>query len=325
MPLISVIIPVYNGEKTIRETILSVLAQSFSDFEVIVINDGSQDQTLAVVSSIQDSRLKAFSYPNTGLAASRNRGIFHAKGEYISFIDADDLWTQDKLEAQLNALLFNSQAAVAYSWTDWIDESGQFLRPGGYITANGNVYEKLLVRDFVESGSNLLIRKHALAKVGGFDISLPAVEDWDMWLRLAAHYNFVAVPSPQILYRVSPNSMSSNVWKMEEASLQIIERAFAQAPTSIQHLKREILGSRYQYLTIKALTGTPERQKGLVAARFFWQAICHDPTWLRRIQLILIILLKIAMMILLPPSQAKALLTLAKNRAKKQYQIAQSE
>ena len=91
MPLISVIIPVYNGEITIKETIDSVLTQTFLDFELIVINDGSQDLTLKIVSSILDPRLKVFSYPNAGLAATRNRGISHASGEYISFIDADDL------------------------------------------------------------------------------------------------------------------------------------------------------------------------------------------------------------------------------------------
>jgi glycosyltransferase involved in cell wall biosynthesis len=85
MTLISVIVPVYNGKKTIRETIESVLAQSFSDFELIVINDGSQDSTLAVLASIQDPRLKIFSYPNAGLSASRNRGFSQASGEFIAF------------------------------------------------------------------------------------------------------------------------------------------------------------------------------------------------------------------------------------------------
>jgi GT2 family glycosyltransferase len=317
MPIISVILPVYNGERTIKETIDSVLNQTFLDFELIVINDGSQDSTLEVVSRIVDSRLKVFSYANAGLAATRNRGISHAIGEYISFIDADDFWTSDKLEAQFKALQANPQAAVAYSWTDWIDESGQFLRSGGHITVSGDVYAKLLLRDFIESGSNPLIRKHALAEVGGFDESLAAVEDWDMWLRLAAHYEFVCVPSPQILYRVSSNSMSSNIWKMEAGSLRIIERAFTQAPESLQPLKREILGKRYQYLTLKAIEGPPERHRGLAAARFLWQAVSNDPAWLQRAQLMLIVLFKIVIATLLPPQQAQALLTLLKSRARK--------
>jgi glycosyltransferase involved in cell wall biosynthesis len=313
MPLISVVIPVYNNETTIQETIESVLSQSFSDLELIVINDGSQDSTLKIVSSILDPRLKVFSYPNAGLAATRNRGVSHASGEYISFIDADDLWTPDKLEAQFKALQGNPQAAVAYSWTDWIDESGQFLRPGGHISVNGDVFATLLLRDFVESGSNPLIRAEALAEVGGFDESLPAVEDWDMWLRLAARYEFVCVPSPQILYRVSSSSMSSNVWKMEAGSLQVIERAFAVAPESLQHLKREVLGNRYKYLTFKAVEGTPERKKGLAAVRFLWQMVRYDRSMLLRSQILAIVLVKIAIATLLPSQLSQALLKAAKN------------
>ncbi len=321
MPLISVIIPVYNGEKTIKETITSVLNQTISDLELILINDGSQDSTLEIVSSILDPRLKIFSYPNTGVSISRNRGISHASGDYISFLDADDLWTPDKLEAQLKALQANPQAAVAYSWTDWIDESSQFLRPGGRITVNGNVYDKLLLRDFVESGSNPLIRREALAKVGGFEQSVSPAEDWDMWLRLAACYEFVIVPSPQILYRVAPGSASFDVWKMETASLQVIERALAQAPESLQKLKREVLGNRYKYLTLKAMEGPPEGRRGLAAARFLLHAVSNDPTWLRKTKLMLIVLFKIIVAILLPPRQAQALMTLAKKQLKNSHQF----
>src|SRR5690242_20728341 len=99
-PQISVIIPVYNGERTILETIASVQQQTFSDFELIVINDGSTDRTLELLNSVEDPRLKILSYSNGGLPVARNRGISHATGEFITFIDADDLWTSDKLEAQ---------------------------------------------------------------------------------------------------------------------------------------------------------------------------------------------------------------------------------
>ncbi len=95
MAIISVVIPAYNSEKTIRATIESVLQQSFKDFELIVIDDGSQDSTYQVVSSFSDSRVRVFSYPNAGVSASRNRGITKANGEFIAFLDADDLWTPD--------------------------------------------------------------------------------------------------------------------------------------------------------------------------------------------------------------------------------------
>jgi glycosyltransferase involved in cell wall biosynthesis len=202
-PLISVIIPAYNCEKSIKETINSVLQQTFTDFELIVINDGSQDSTLDVINSIQDTRMKVFSFENAGGNISRNRGLNLAVGNYISFLDADDIWTPDKLESQLEALQKNPEAHVAYSWTDYIDEEGNFLVSGRRVSVNGDVYEKLLINNFLENGSNPLIRKEALVELDGFDESLKAAQDWDMWLRLAAKYSFVAVPKVQILYRAN--------------------------------------------------------------------------------------------------------------------------
>lgn len=228
--MISVVIPVFNGEHTIGETLQSILEQTFRDIEIIIINDGSQDATLDVVARIKDTRIKVFSYPNKGLAASRNRGLARATGEYISFIDADDLWTANKLEFQYRSLQENPQAAVAYSWTNYVDEQSQFLRSGLQVVAEGNVHAKLLLNNFLENGSNALIATKILKKLGGFDESLPCVEDWDIYLRLAAHYDFVCVPVPQILYRVSTSSMSTNTSQMEETGLKVIGKAFSYAP-----------------------------------------------------------------------------------------------
>jgi GT2 family glycosyltransferase len=314
MPLISVIIPVFNGEKTLKRTVESILNQTFSDFELIVINDGSQDKTLEILATFQDPRLRVFSYPNGGLSMARNRGIAHASGAYLSFIDADDLWTPDKLEAQLAALQADPQAAVAYSWTDWIDEADQFLRPGVHVTANGDIYEQLLLRDFIGSGSNILVKTEALADVGGFDASVSPVEDWDMWLRLAARYQYVAVSAPQILYRITQGSMSSNVWKMESSSMRIIERAFENGPASLQPLKPQVLANRYQYLTLKAIERTFDRQKALTALRYWGSALRYNPQWLRRSRLMAIIAVKIAIALLLPTQQAQTLWQTLKNR-----------
>nr|WP_290223443.1 glycosyltransferase [Trichocoleus desertorum] len=318
------IIPAFNSEKTIRETIDSVLHQTLNDFEIIVINDGSQDSTLEVAASISDFRLKIFSYSNAGVSASRNRGLTHASSDYIAFLDADDLWTPDKLEAQLQVLQGNPGAGVAYSWTDWIDESGRFLRPGGHITANGNVHTQLLLRDFVESGSNPLIRKHALIEVGGFNEALSAAADWDMWLRLATRYEFLAIPSSQVLYRVSPESMSANVWKMEAESIQVIERAFNQVPESLS-LKRQVLGQRYQYLTLKALEGSLDRYRGITAARFLKEAVRNNPKWLGRIRLMSIILGKIVIATLLPTHSAQGTLKAIKQWIHKSRNLAEPQ
>ncbi|BAY97878.1 glycosyl transferase family protein [Tolypothrix tenuis PCC 7101] len=287
---ISVIIPVYNSENTIAQTINSVLQQTFTNFELIVINDGSLDSTLEIISKINDDRLKIFSFDNAGANVSRNRGLKYAVGEFVSFLDADDLWTPDKLESQFQALQANPQAAVAYSWTNCIDEKSQFLRRGTYISATGNVYANLLLLNFLENGSNPLIRRDALNIVGGFDESLNAAQDWDIYLRLAAHYAFVAVPSPQILYRISSNSMSTNVLKLEAASLTVIERAFKKAPQSIQYSKKHSLANLYKYLLFKTLEGLPERKRTLTALRFFGKAIINDMYLLKSPTLIKVLL-----------------------------------
>lgn len=281
VPIISVVVPVYNGATTVKETIESVLQQTYQNFEIIVINDGSQDDTLAIVNSIQDHRIKVFSYPNAGLSASRNRGFARACGEFIAFLDADDLWIKDKLEAQLTALQQNPNAAVAYSWTDHIDEQGQFLRPASYTSYQGNIYARLLVGNFLACGSNILIRTQVLHQVGGFDESLNSAEDWDMWLRLAACYEFVVVSRPQVLYRISPYSMSANISKMEAASLQVINRAYNQAPEYLQHLKKETLGFLYKFLMYKALQDSVKSQRGLKAAKVLVNYFEQDPSLLK--------------------------------------------
>lgn len=308
MPVISVIVPVYNGEKTIKETVTSVLNQTFSDLELIIINDGSTDSTLDIVKPINDPRLKVFSYPKTNQSASRNRGISHARGEYIAFIDADDLWTPDKIEAQYQALQDNPESAVAYSWTDCIDESSQFLRPGSHVTINGNVYPYLLVVNFLENGSNPLIRRQALEAVGQFDSSLLSGEDWDTWLRLAKHYQFITVPKSQILYRQSSQSASTNVLKLEAGSKKVIEQAFSQVPDSLKPLKKRSLANIYKNLTFKALEVQPSPKQGLLALRFLYNILINDPTMLRQ-KVTFRTLLKIATFIFLPQKQAELILS----------------
>lgn len=308
MPLISVIIPAYNAEKTIRETLESVLNQTIQDFEIIVINDGSQDETLEIVKSIQDPRLKVFSYPNAKQAASRNRGFSHSTGEFIAFLDADDLWTSDKLEAQLKALQETPEAAVAYSWSHCIDETGKFLREASHSTSSGDVYAKLLLCDFLDNGSNPLIRRQALIEVGGFDESLPPAEDWDMWLRLAARYHFVAVPHPHILYRQSPASASANLRRMASACERVIELGFERAPASLQHLKRHSFANLYKYLVYRCFEWFPTlRREGLVAGKFLWRAVRNDPSLLWK-QVTWKLLLVIVLMVLLTPKKAQRIM-----------------
>jgi hypothetical protein len=312
MPLISVIIPVHNGERTISATLDSVLQQTFPDFELIIINDASTDKTLEIISEYADPRLSIFSRSYQSAAVSRNQGLNQVRGEYIAFLDADDLWTPDKLESQLQALKDHPEAAVAYSWTDYIDEVGNKLYPGSYLTLNGRVYPQLLVRNFLESGSNPLIKHQALIDVGGFDESLQGGQDWDLYLRLAALYSFVAVPQVQIYYRVSRDSISSNLSRQEQQILQVMERHFSQASPELQSLKVYSLTNLYKYLACRALALPPSSQNGLKALQFTGKYAGYESHKLSQFPLILILVLK-SLVRLLFPWLEKPLFNLGKN------------
>lgn len=254
VPTISVIVPAYNAEKTILETVRSIQAQTFSDFELIVINDGSKDGTVQVLEGIHDPRLKVFSYENGGLPVARNRGIDRSIGQYLSFVDADDLWTPDKLETQLAALQQNPAAGVAYSWTVLVDDQGNFLYKPDPIYYQGNIYARMLTGNFISSGSNILVRRDLVEAAGEFDPTLKSAEDWDYYLRLAQRTEFALVPKYQILYRRSSQSMTSKVDVMEKNILIVIDRAFTQAPAELQYLRPQTLSNTNLFFAYLCLT-----------------------------------------------------------------------
>ena len=276
-PAVSVVLPVRNGQATIGEAVASVLAQTRGDLELIVVDDGSTDGTREVLAAVSDRRLRMLSTPGLGPAASRNRGIEHAAANTIAFIDADDVWLPEKLETQLAALDANAVAAVAYCWTDYVDEAGGYVCPDSRPVFDRDVYEQLLTRNFIDSGSNVVVRKRALLDVGCFDESLPVVEDWDLYIRLAARHAFVCAPVVLVHYRLSAASLTTRIRLMETAFWRVVDRAFAEAPESLQRLKRQSIALFYEYLVGKATQGCPSRSNGLTAVRFFAMAVARRP------------------------------------------------
>jgi len=299
MPTVSVIIPAYNAEKTILETIESLQKQTFTDFEIIVINDGSTDSTVELLSKISDLRLKVYTFPNGGLPVARNRGIEKATGEFITFIDADDLWTPDKLESQVTALQQNPEAGVAYSWTAFINEHSEYMYAWEPLYHQGNVYPQLLIRNFISSGSNLMVRREFIEAAGKFDATLKSVEDWDYYLRLAALCPFVLVPKYQILYRRSSQSMTSKVDVMEKYILIVTERAFQLAPEELKFLKNRSLANSYRFLVQLSLAHALDEKGVKQASRNIRKSILFSPPILleRKTQRLL---LKVTLMRLLP-------------------------
>lgn len=308
MPEVSVIIPAYNAQKTIQETINSVLNQSFTDLELIIINAGSTDETLSVIREFTDRRIQVFNYEPANASVNRNRGFNHAQGTFVTFLDADDLWTSDKLADQVKTLIENPDAAVVYSWTDCIDEQGKVIRHCSYPLWNGDVYPQLLLDDFIGSGSNVMMRREAFISVGGFDESLTNAQDTDMWVRLAQVYQFAVVTKSQIRYRIRSNSMSSNILGLEKSNLQVIERAFSHSKAqSYQHLKRDSLGNLYKYLSYKSLDASPGQQKNWHIIRFLSQTIYYDTSMLTK-PIIYKAILKLIIIAILPHKLANNIL-----------------
>ncbi len=221
-PLVSVIIPAYNAEKFIERTLNSVLSQTYKNIEVLVVDDGSQDRTAEIVKSIAelDQRVTLLQQPNSGVATARNLAIQNSKGEFIAPIDADDIWYPQNIEKQVQCILNSeSSAGLVYSWSVDIDEADS---PTGEFRASrieGEVYTTLLCHDFIANASSVLIRRSCFDKVGGYDRSLKeqngqGCEDWDIYLRIAEHYNFRVVPEFLVGYRKLANSMSCDYTSM---------------------------------------------------------------------------------------------------------------
>lgn len=301
-PRVSVVIPVYNGAATIERTIASVYAQTFGDFELIVIDDGSTDDTAARVAASADARLKLHRYANAGLAESRNRGVARARGELIAFLDADDLWTSDKLEAQVAALAAAPRAALAYSLTDSIDAQDRFLARGSHIVENGQVYEKLVLRNVLDNGSTPLIRAATLRAAGPFDVTIPATADWDMWMRLALRDEIVCVPKVQVLYRVHDGAMSSNVRVLEEQMVTALRKGLAALPDGAARraLERAALANVYYYSTSRVLRAARTRADGRLAARYALQFLRIAPLSIGNLTYAAIQFAKSGLVILLP-------------------------
>ncbi|MBD2501189.1 glycosyltransferase family 2 protein [Anabaena azotica] len=273
MPKVSVVIPSYNAMKYLPATVESVLQQTFTDFEVLIINDGSSDNILEWTTQITDPRVRVISQENKGLSGARNTGINNSSGEYIAFIDADDLWLPSKLEKQVKCLDNNPQAGLVYTWTAWTDETG---KPTGVIVASdveGYVWEQMVVNDKISNGSSAMVRRICFDKVGLFDTELTSSEDRDMWIRLAAHYHFAVVKEPLTLYRRHSQSMSKNRPKMLKNIRRVFEKTFESVPTELLYLRNR----SYGWINLYTAWTCMDEKDYKEAIKYRRQALLHYP------------------------------------------------
>ena len=228
---VSVIIPTYNRQAYVLQTLESVFAQSFEDYEIIVVNDGSPDQTAQVLAPLaQAGRIRYIEQPNAGQAAAgRNRGLAQARGEFIAFLDDDDLWPPDKLQWQVAFLDANPDTALVAGAVQLVDAQGQLV--GQQRTPSSPVtFESLFSGCPFFSPGQTLIRNSDLREVGDFDERLWGTEDYDLWFRLARCGRIMVLPRLALLYRTHPNSITKNQARMFSNCLKVGVPRLKQAP-----------------------------------------------------------------------------------------------
>jgi glycosyltransferase involved in cell wall biosynthesis len=229
-PAISVVLPIYNRAYTIGSAVESVLAQTFQDLELILIDDASTDATWEVLQGMHDPRIRVFRHDtNQGGSATRNTGIEAARADWIAFQDSDDLWLPEKLErqmAQLTAPGANYVAAYCGMLVDSMDDNTTPARyvPNPAITPReGEILGSLLRQSFI-STQTLVARRDLLLRIGGFDPLMPALQDWELMLRLAPMGPVALVDEPLVQQRFSENSITRSAESRLKARLRVLEK-----------------------------------------------------------------------------------------------------
>lgn len=187
IPLVSVVIPTYNHAQFLTKALESVINQTFKNWEIIVVNNYSSDNTIEVVESFNDLRIHLINFHNQGIiAAARNEGIRHAKAKYIAFLDSDDFWLPEKLSTCLNFLETN-QCDITCNSEDYIDQNGNTISTWHHGPVERTRYENLLFKGNCISTSAVIVKKELLLTVGVFneDRSIVTAEDYDLWLKLS--------------------------------------------------------------------------------------------------------------------------------------------
>jgi glycosyltransferase involved in cell wall biosynthesis len=223
-PEISVVIPTHNRSGLLRLALRSVLWQQDVDFEVIVVDDGSTDDTSEVVTSLGDPRIRLIRNDDSqGVSAARNRGIAEARGQWIAFLDDDDLWAPDKLASQLEAARSTGRTWV-YVGAVNVSSSPRVVGGGPPLPAD-EILDLLRESNVVPGGcSGVIVTADALATVGPFDRGLQPLADWDLWIRLAATGPPACVPRPLVAYRVHAGNMSLDARRVESEFRIVSER-----------------------------------------------------------------------------------------------------
>lgn len=223
-PRVSVIMSVYNGERFLREAIESIEAQTYQDWEFIIVDDGSTDGTSKILESFAaDSRIRVISQENCGLAPSLNRAISLARGEYIARQDADDVSLAERLERQVVFLDERPGVGLVGCWTDWMDEAGEILMVFEYPTDNITIQQQLLEQNCFTHGA-VMMRKTAFHAVGGYCEQFLLAQDYELWLRFSENYEVANLPLMLYRYRKTLDGISCRLYETRAGYKELAKR-----------------------------------------------------------------------------------------------------
>jgi hypothetical protein len=285
-PLVSVIIPVYQSAATVAESLQSVIDQTYSHLEILVVDDGSMDQSISICEQFDDSRIRILHQQNRGLAGARNTGIRQAQGEFLGFLDSDDLWLPTKVERHVAHLQARPEVGVSFSRSGFIDESSKPIGIYQMPKLQDITPEIVFCRNPIGNGSAVVIRRDVFAAIRFeanlygevedffFDDSFRQSEDIECWLRIAlqTQWRIEGIPEALTLYRISDGGLSANLMKQYASWERVLLKTKASHPDFIAQW-----GSRARAYQLRYLARRATRQRdGALAVRLLHQSLATD-------------------------------------------------
>ena len=274
--LISVIIPAYNIDKYLAETLDSVLAQTYPHFEVVIVNDGSTDRTLEIAQAYEakDSRIQVVSQANQGVSAARNHGIRVTTGELLAFLDGDDRWNPNKLNAHINHFHESKNLGMSFAKVAFITSDGSYTKQCSNSKLTNLNPEDFYVENLVITPSNVVVRRSIIDSVGHFEIKLKGSEDQELFFRVIWS-GAIVEGLDQVLteYRIVEDGVSANLYHMEEDWQRLNRCIESYAPILVKHHYDRAYSYFLRYL---ARRGIRIRAKPQQVRAFIWRAIRQD-------------------------------------------------
>jgi len=270
MPKVSVIIPTYNRAGYIEEAIDSVLAQTYKDFEIIVIDDGSTDKTRKVLRKYT-GQIRYFPQENQGVAVSRNKGIAVSRGEYVAFLDSDDAWLPKKLERQVAFLEEHPDIALVCGEVFLMDEKGETIHHVPHDRELPLTFKNLFEQSLIHVPTTM-VRRQILEEAGGFDPAVDTSEDYDLWLRIIKKHRGHYMELPLAKYRLHQDSLMSNLERRLSNNLMIFRKK--EITAGMSWLKKRIRLAKVYYEYAQEFLKIKSFHK---AGRAFFKALVHCP------------------------------------------------